>query len=62
MTNEEIIEELLIEASNLGLRGEVISLSRQIKETNSKMDSVSSIELALKLCKNKSKLGLKEYE
>jgi hypothetical protein len=53
MTNEEIIEELLIEASNLGLRGEVITLSKQINETNPKMDKVSSIELALKLCKNK---------
>ena len=53
MTNEEIIEELLIESSNLGLRGTVISLSKQIKETNPKMDSISSIELALKLCKNK---------
>ena len=53
MTNEEIIEELLIEASNLGLRGAVISLSKQIKETNPKMDNISSIELALKLCKNK---------
>lgn len=53
MTNEEIIEEILIEASNLGLRSTVISLSKQIKETNPKMDNISSIELALKLCKNK---------
>jgi hypothetical protein len=52
MTNEEIIEELLIEASNLGIRSKVLKLSTQILETNPKMDRVSSIELSLKLCKN----------
>lgn len=55
MTNEEIIEELLIEASKLGIRPNVIKLSTQILETNPKMDRVSSIELSLKLCKNSIK-------
>lgn len=55
MTNEEIIEELLIEASKLGIRPNVIKLSTQILETNPKMDRVSSIELSLKLCKNSLK-------
>lgn len=55
MTNEEIIEELLIEASNLGIRSKVLKLSTQILETNPKMDRVSSIELSLKLCKNSLK-------
>ena len=55
MTNEEIIEELLIEASNLGIRSNVLKLSTQILETNPKMDRVSSIELSLKLCKNSLK-------
>lgn len=55
MTNEEIIEELLINASKLGIRPNVIKLSTQILETNPKMDRVSSIELSLKLCKNSLK-------
>ena len=55
MTNEEIIEELLIEASKLGIRPNVIKLSTQILETNPKMDRISSIELSLKLCKNSLK-------
>ena len=62
MTNEEIIEELLIEANELGIRKDVLELSKKILETNPKIDRVSSVELAFKLCKNKIKLGVRDYE
>jgi hypothetical protein len=51
MTNEEIIEELLIEANELGIRKDVLELSKKILETNPKIDRVSSVELAFKLSK-----------
>ena len=46
MTNEEHIEEILLEASALNLRNETLELSTQLRETNPKLDRVSSIELA----------------
>jgi len=46
MTNEEHIEEILIEASALNLRKETLELSNELRETNPKLDRVSSVELA----------------
>jgi hypothetical protein len=46
MTNEEHIEEILLEASALNLRNETLELSTQLRETNPRLDRVSSIELA----------------
>ena len=46
MTNEEHIEEILMEASALNLRKDTLELSIQLRETNRKLDRVASIELA----------------
>ena len=46
MTNEEHIEEILLEASSINLRKETLELSNQLRETNPHLDRVSSIELA----------------
>ena len=48
MTNEEHIEEILMEASALNLRNETLELSTQLRETNPKLDRVGSIELAFR--------------
>jgi len=48
MTNEEHIEEILMEASALNLRKEILKLSTQLRETNPKLDRVASIELAFR--------------
>ena len=46
MTNEERIEEILIEASALNLRKSTLELSTKLRETNPRLDRVASIELA----------------
>ena len=46
MTNEEHIEEILMEASAINLRNETLELYTQLRETNPKLDRVASIELA----------------
>lgn len=46
MTNEEIIEEILIEAHKYGLRIEVLETARQILDENPKMDKVRAYEEA----------------
>lgn len=46
MTNEEHIEEILFEASALNLRNEVLTLSKDLRETNPRLDRTSSIQLA----------------
>lgn len=46
MTSEEHIEEILLEASALNLRNETLELSNELRETNPKLDRVSSVELA----------------
>lgn len=48
MTNEELIEEILFEASAFGLRQEVIDTARQIREEDPSIDSVTSYELAFR--------------
>ena len=46
MTSEKFIFELLIKAESLGIRKEVLELSRKIRESESKMDINTSIEIA----------------
>jgi len=57
MTNEEFIQELLIEAESLGIRKEVLELSNKINQENEFMDINSSIERAFEHIKIK----LQEY-
>jgi hypothetical protein len=46
MTNEEQIEEILIEASAYGLRFEVMDWARKEMEQNPKMDKVVAYQIA----------------
>lgn len=46
MTNEEIIEEILIEAEAYGLRNEVIQTASEIRSKDSSIEPVLSYELA----------------
>lgn len=48
MTNEEMVEELLIEADRMKLRKEVIDLANKIKNASPKMSLLDSLELAIK--------------
>lgn len=48
MTNEEMVEELLIEADRMKLRKEVIDLANKIKNASPKMSFLDSLELAIK--------------
>ena len=48
MTNEEHIEEILMEASAFNLRNETLELSTKLRETNPRLDRVASIELAFR--------------
>ena len=52
MTNEEIIDEILHEADELKIRGQVIDLSRKLRELNPRMTQIESIELAFKHLNN----------
>jgi hypothetical protein len=52
MTNEEIVEEILLEASELKIREEVLNLSKKIRESNPKMTLLESIELSFRHLKN----------
>ena len=47
MSNEERIEEILIEAHNYGLRFEVIETARQIMDENPKIERVDAYDMAL---------------
>ena len=46
MSNEEIIEEILVEASGYGLRIEVLDTARKLLEQNPKMDRVDAYQEA----------------
>jgi DNA-directed RNA polymerase subunit E'/Rpb7 len=46
MSNEEIIEELLVEAAEYGLRIEVLDTARKLLKENPKMDRVIAYEEA----------------
>lgn len=48
MTNSELIEEILHEASAYGLRQEIIDTARQLREEDPTIDSVTSYELAFR--------------
>lgn len=54
MTSEKFIFELLIEAESLGVRTKVLSLSREIRDSEPKMDINTSIEIAFNTIKNES--------
>jgi len=51
MTNEDYIDELLIEAEALRLREYVIEMSLILREKNPRMDRCESIRLALENAK-----------
>lgn len=46
MTNSEYTEELLIKSHSLGITENVYSLSKELRETNPRLDFHASIELA----------------
>ena len=52
MTNEEIIDEILHEASELKIREQVLDLSRKLREQNPRMTLLESIELSFNTIKN----------
>lgn len=52
MTNEEIVEEILVEASELKIREEVLELSKKLRESNPRMTLLQSIELSFNHLKN----------
>jgi hypothetical protein len=54
MTTEKYVLELLIEADSLGIRTEVLELSRKLREVEPKMDINTSIENAFNTLKNES--------
>ena len=53
MTNEEHIEEILIESEFFGIRKEVLELSEKIIKENPTMDRCTSIERAFEYLKSK---------
>jgi hypothetical protein len=57
MTNEDFIYEILMEAESLGIRKEVLDLSKKIKEEHKLIDTNTSIEKAFYYMKVK----LQEY-
>jgi hypothetical protein len=48
MSNEEIINEILHEASELKIREQVLDLSKKLRDLNPKMTLLESIELSFK--------------
>lgn len=46
MTNEEIIEEILIEAEAHGLRNEIIETAAKIRKEDNTIPTVTSYEIA----------------
>lgn len=53
MTNEEIIEEILVKSHELGVRNKVLNISKKISKMNPKMDRVYIFEAAFKLAQGK---------
>jgi hypothetical protein len=53
MTNEDFIYEILMEAESLGIRKEVLDLSKKIKEEHQLIDYNTSIEKAFYYIKAK---------
>jgi hypothetical protein len=54
MTAEKYVLSILIESESLGIRTEVLELSRKIRESEPKMDINTSIEIAFNTLKNES--------
>jgi hypothetical protein len=52
MSNEEIIDEILHEASELEIREKVLELSKKLRDMNPKMTLLESIELSFKHISN----------
>jgi hypothetical protein len=52
MTNEEIIDEILHEASELKIREQVLDLSKKLRDLNPRMTLLESIELSFNTIKN----------
>lgn len=52
MSNEEIIEEILHEASDLKIREQVLDLSKKLRDLNPRMTILESIELSFNHLKN----------
>jgi hypothetical protein len=52
MTNEEIIDEILHEASELKVREQVLDLAKKIRDVNPKMTLLEAIELSFTHLKN----------
>lgn len=50
MSNEEIIEEILMEAHAYGVRKEVIKKAKALMQEDPKMDKVDAYEIALEEC------------
>ena len=57
MTNEELTQEILMEAESLGIRKEVLELSNKIKEEDKLIDINAAIEKSFQFMKSK----LQEY-
>jgi hypothetical protein len=52
MSNEEIINEILYEASQLKIREQVLDLSKKLRDLNPRMTLLESIELSFNHLKN----------
>lgn len=57
MTNEEIVEEILYEANEVGVMKEVISQASKIMTENPKIERVVAYEQAFNELKKKLKYG-----
>jgi len=56
MTNEEHLEEILMEAHELKIETEVFDLAAEISKKNPRMAMVDLFDLALKTIKNDEKM------
>lgn len=56
MTNEELIEEFLIKAHNLGIRSEVINGAVSLMDIDKKLSFCDAIEKSYRVEKNKLKV------
>ena len=52
MSNEEIIDEILYEASQLKIREQVLDLSKKLRDLNPRMTLLESIEVSFNHLKN----------
>ena len=56
MTNEELIEEILHEAHNLGFKTRIFELFHELSKDNPHSNRVDIYEKALKIIKNEQKM------